>query len=128
MVEDLRFESAGGVEPPVKMPGYLTPMHSTHFWIGWQQENQVEKPIARDGVSVMQACRKPDWKSGRAQLVTGGRSHGGLNLYVLDSVYFSIGLSDSPAGLPPSFRLVPNVRMPSAGQVSSPFPVSLSGV
>ena len=59
MVEDLRFESAGGVELPVKMPGYFTPRHSTHFWIGWQQETQVEKPIASDGVSVMQDCRKP---------------------------------------------------------------------
>jgi len=59
MVEGLRFESAGGVEPPEKMPGYLTPRHSTHFWIGWQQENQAEKPKSSDGVSVMQDCRKP---------------------------------------------------------------------
>ena len=59
MAEGLRFESAGGVERPVKMPGYLTPRHSTHFWIGWQQDNQVEKPISRDGVSVTQDCHKP---------------------------------------------------------------------
>jgi hypothetical protein len=59
MVEDLRSESAGDVEPPVKMPGYLTPIHSTHYWIGWQQETHVEKLISRDGVSVMQDCRKP---------------------------------------------------------------------
>jgi hypothetical protein len=53
MVEDLRFESAGGVEPPVKMPGYLTPMRFTHFWFGWQQENQVEKPTSSDDASMM---------------------------------------------------------------------------
>jgi hypothetical protein len=58
MVEDLPFESAGGMEPPVKTPGSLILIHSTRFWIGWQQDNQVEKPTSSDGVSVMQVCRK----------------------------------------------------------------------
>jgi hypothetical protein len=59
MVGDLRFESVGGEEPPVKMPGYLTPIHSIHFWFGWRQENLVEKPTSRDDASMMQGCHKP---------------------------------------------------------------------
>jgi hypothetical protein len=54
MVEDLRFESAGGVVLPVKMPEYLTPIHSTRFWIGWQQENRTGNPAVGDRSSPTQ--------------------------------------------------------------------------
>ena len=37
MAEDLRFESAGGVARPVKMPGYLTPRNSTLDWLAARQ-------------------------------------------------------------------------------------------
>jgi hypothetical protein len=49
MAEDLRFESAGGVARPVKMPGYLTPRNSTQFWNGWQQDNRSDGACVTQG-------------------------------------------------------------------------------
>ena len=49
MAEDLRFESAGDVARPVRMPGYLTPRNSTQFWNGWQQDNRSDGACVTQG-------------------------------------------------------------------------------
>ena len=59
--EDLRFESAGDVARPVKMPGSLIPSNSTQFWAGWQQDSSVGKPTLRDAACVSQGSSEPSW-------------------------------------------------------------------